>query len=296
MRDPTAGPQAQVVVVTDSTCYLPPDVIEQHEIRVVPLYVVEDERQVPETEIADQAAFHQRLRSSERLPTTSQPSVGDFLKVYEPLLTDGREIVSIHISGGLSGTVESARRAAEELERRGRGGERVHVIDSRSAAGGLGFLTLVAAAGAQLGEDPARIEQRVEDARGSLRMWFGIDTLEYLRRGGRIGAARAWLGTALKLKPILTLDGEMVPVERVRTHRRLIERMLEYARELRDAGQTAWAVQHVADPESCHTLVERCREIFRTEPHFVSEIGPVLAVHTGPGLIGLGGLDPRFLG
>ncbi|WDT93380.1 DegV family protein [Thermoleophilum album] len=292
---PEPEQRSPVAIVTDSTSYLPPELLAREGIVVVPLYIVEGERQIPETEIDDQAAFLERLRRSERLPTTSQPSVGDFVAAYEPLLADGRTVVSIHISGGLSGTAESARQAAAQLEREGKGGERVHVIDSRTAAGGLGFLVLAAAAAARTSGTAAAVEQRVEAARASLRMWFGIDTLEYLRRGGRIGAARAWLGTALKLKPILTVDGEMVPVERVRTHRRLVERMVEYARELADAGCTAWAVQHVADSGTAETLVERCRAIFGCDPYFVSEIGPVLSVHTGPGLLGVGGIDPRLL-
>src|SRR5215216_6677892 len=130
-----------VAVVTDSTSYLPPELIERHGIHVVPLYVVfGGDRTVPETEITDYPAFFDELRTAETLPTTSQPSVGDFRAAYEPLLAEGREIVSIHISGGLSGTPEAARQAKESLEREDKGGDRVHVIDSTTAAGGLGFL------------------------------------------------------------------------------------------------------------------------------------------------------------
>ena len=114
-------------------------------------------------------------------------------------------------------------------------------------------------------------------------MWFAIDTLEYLRKGGRIGAAQAWLGSALQIKPILTLGEEITPVERVRTRRRAFERMVEYARQRHADGADAWVVQHIQDHETARHLVEECREIFGSEPAFVSEVGPVIGAHIGPG-------------
>src|SRR5215218_9217791 len=143
-----------VAVVTDSTSYLAPEEIERHGIRVVPLYVVfGGDRTVPETEITDYDAFFEELRTADALPTTSQPSVGDFTSVFEPLLAGGGEVVSIHISAGLSGTTEAARQAKEALERDGKGGERIEVIDSATAAGGLGFMVLAAAKAAAEGKD-----------------------------------------------------------------------------------------------------------------------------------------------
>jgi DegV family protein with EDD domain len=286
----------EVAVVTDSTSYLAPGVAEQNDVAVVPLYVVfGGDRTVPETDITDYDAFFDELRSAEALPTTSQPSVGDFRATYEPLLADGREIVSIHISGGLSGTPEAARQAKEALEREGKGGERVHVIDSTTAAGGLGFLVLAAAKASRDGLTGAQVVDHVTQARANLKMWFAVDTLEFLRRGGRIGAASAWIGSTLKVKPILTVENEMTPVERVRTSGRAFERMVDYARERRDSGADAWCVQHINAPDQAAALVERIRELFRAEPTIVSEIGPVLAVHTGPGLLGTGGLPAHFL-
>ena len=137
--------------------------------------------------------------------------------------------------------------------------------------------------------------ERVGAAREDLRMWFAIDTLEYLRRGGRIGAARAWMGSALQIKPILTLDDEITPVERVRTRRRVFERLVQYAQELKDNGNDAWVVQHIRDPENAQRLVERCREVMGSEPLFISEIGPVIGAHTGPGLLGVGGVPAKHL-
>ncbi len=132
-------------------------------------------------------------------------------------------------------------------------------------------------------------------------MWFAIDTLEYLRRGGRIGGAAAWIGSALKIKPILTLEDEITPVERVRTRSRSIERLREYARERHESGADAWVVQYIQDSEAANTLADECREIFGCEPAFISEVGPVIGAHAGPGLLGVGsvttsgpGIERRF--
>jgi DegV family protein with EDD domain len=287
---------AGVTVVTDSTSYLPPELIERHGIRVVPLYVVFDgDRPLSELEITDYPAFFEELRTADKLPTTSQPSVGDFTAVFEPLLADGGEVVSVHISGGLSGTPEAARQAKQALERDGRGGERIEVIDSKTAAGGLGMMVLAAAKAAAGGASAPEIADSVREARKELKIWFAIDTLEFLKRGGRIGAARAWIGSTLKVKPILTVENEMTPVERVRTSSRAFDRMVDYARQRHESGADAWSAQHIAAPDECARLVERCREIFGCEPTIVSEIGPVLAAHTGPGLLGVGGLPSRFV-
>jgi DegV family protein with EDD domain len=283
-------------VVTDSTAYLPSELAEERGIHVVPLYIVfGGDRTVPETDITDYSAFFEELRRAEPPPTTSQPSVGDFVSAYEPLLAQGRDVLSIHISAGLSGTSEAARQAAQTLQRDARGGERVRVVDSTSAAGGLGLLVLGAARAAAAGAQLDEVEQRVTDARRELKMWFGIDTLEFLKRGGRIGAASAWIGSTLKVKPILTVENEMTPVERVRTSRRMFERMVDYASQRHESGADAWAVQHISAPEDAGRLAERCREVFGCEAALFSEIGPVLSAHTGPGLLGVGSVPSHFL-
>ena len=284
-------------MVTDSTAYLPSELVARHSLVVVPLYVVfGGDRTVHETDITDYPAFFEELRAAETLPTTSQPSVGDFIAAYEPLLDAGRDVISLHISGGISGTVESARQAAESLERDGRGGERVRVVDSETTAGGLGMVVISAMAAARRGVSLDELEARVREARAELKMWFAVDTLEFLKRGGRIGAASAWIGSTLKVKPILTLEREMVPVERVRTSTRMFNRMLDYARQRQESGADAWAVQHINAPDQCEVLVEGCREIFGNEPLFVSEIGPVLSAHVGPGLLGVGSIPPHYTG
>jgi DegV family protein with EDD domain len=287
---------AGTAIVCDTTTYLPAEVIEGLGIDVVSLYVTLEGHQEAEAEITDYAGFYDRLRASDEGATTSQPSVGDFVSVYQPLLAAEREIVSIHISAGISGTHEAAMQARQRLIDENGGGERIHVYDSRTGAGGMGLVAIAAARAATSGADAAAVVERAEAARQTLGMWFAVETLEYLRRGGRIGAARALLGSTLKIKPILTLDEEITPVDRVRTRKRAFERLVEYGRELHADGADAWVVQHVQDPDSASRLADECRTIFGSEPEFVSEIGPVLGAHVGPGLIGIGGLPRRALG
>lgn len=290
------SPGPQTAVVCDTTSYLPAQLVAEHGIEVISLYVSIDDDQQPESEISDYGEFFERLRASEGGATTSQPSIGDFVSVYEPLLEAGREVVSIHLSASISGTFEAASQARERLVAEGRGGERIQVFDSRSACGGTGLCVLAAAAAAAGGGDAEAALARARQAREELKMWFAIDTLEYLRRGGRIGGARAWIGSALKIKPILTLEEEITPVERVRTRARSIERLRDYAGQRHESGLDGWVVQHIQDSEAAATLVDDCREIFGCEPVFVSEIGPVIGAHVGPGLLGVGSVSKAVLG
>ncbi len=286
------GDDTNTAVVTDSTAYLPDEIVAELGVDIVSLYVTLDGEERRETEISGAAYddFYERLAKSEKGATTSQPSIGDFRAVYEPALEAGREIVSIHISSGISGTCEAARQARQQLIDEERGGERITVWDSRSACGGQGIVVIAAARAAARGLDAAATMEVVEDTRDDLKMWFAIDTLEYLRKGGRIGSAQAWLGSALQIKPILTLEEEITPVERVRTRRRAFERMVEFARERASDGADGWVVQHIHDPDTARRLVDECRQVHGGDPVFVSEIGPVIGAHIGPGLLGVGGV------
>jgi fatty acid kinase fatty acid binding subunit len=282
-------------VVADTTSYLPPELIREHAVHLVSLYVGIEGEQEREADIDDLHGFYERLRISDQAVTTSQPSVGDFISVYEPLLAEDREIISIHLASGISGTYESAMQARERLTAEGKGGERIVVCDSRTGCGGMGLMILGAANAVENGASAAEANERAQAVREELKIWFAVDTLDYLRRGGRIGAARAWIGTTLKIKPILTLEEEITPVERVRTRSRSIERLIDYARQRQEAGADAWVVQHVQDPENAERLVETCRPIFGRDPIFTSEIGPVIGAHVGPGLLGVGGVSWKTL-
>jgi DegV family protein with EDD domain len=283
-----------VTVVTDTTNYLPRELADKEGIHQVSLYVGWQDDQRREIELDGFDAFYKRLRTDPDLPTTSQPSIGDFLAVWEPLLQAGQDIVSIHLAGGISGTCESARQAQSLLVERGLG-ERIEVIDGETACGGLGMVLLAAAAAAHKGAEKDAVTARAREARAALKIWFCVDTLEYLRRGGRIGNAQAWIGSTLKIKPILSLDYEITPVERVRTAKRAFERMVQYAQELHDNGADRWVVQHIQAAEQAERLMGRCREIFGSEPLFTSEVGPVIGTYTGPGLLGVGALPNSLL-
>jgi DegV family protein with EDD domain len=286
--DPTGpGDRSQVAVVTDSTTYLPADLIERWGIEQVSLYVgwAGDHRPEPEYDLDE---FYARLRDSDDLPSTSQPSVGDFLAVYEPLAEAGRDIVSIHIASGLSGTYESAREAARVIEDKGHRG-RVEVVDGQTGAGGLGCLVLGAAEAAERGEPLPQVVKAVGQTREGLDMWFCLDTLEYLRKGGRIGAAQALVGSALKIKPILTFGTEIAPVGRVRTKKRAMERMIAYLHELHERGASGWFIQQAQSTEDAATLVAEGKALFGTDPLFCTEVGPVLGAHLGSGML-VGGI------
>lgn len=283
-----------VQVVTDTTQYLPSAIVEAEGLHVVSLYVRFGDDLERESEMGDYADFYETLRTAKDLPTTSQPSVGDFLTVWEPLLDAGNDIVSIHLSAGLSGTYDSALQARGQLEERGLTG-RVEVIDSATGCGGLGMIVLAAAARARAGAGLDEVARHAREAREQMRVWFAVDTLEYLRRGGRVGAAQAWLGGALKIKPILSVESEVTPVERVRTQGKAFERMVDYLKSRHADGADAWCVQHIQSPDQAERLVERGREIFGAEPVFVSEVGPVIGAHVGPGLLGVGGVPSRLL-
>jgi DegV family protein with EDD domain len=281
-----------VAVVTDSTTYLPPGLIERWGIHQVSLYVGWSGEHLAERGY-DLDDFYARLRDSTELPSTSQPSVGDFLACFEPLVGAGRDVVSVHIAGGLSGTCESAREAARVVADKGLPG-RIEVVDGQTGAGGLGLLVVAAARAAEQGAALDEVTGTISRTREGLEMWFCLDTLEYLRRGGRIGAAQALVGSALKIKPILTFGTEITPVGRVRTRRRARQQMIEYLHELHDRGATEWIVQHAQSPEDAGTLVAEGTAIFGHEPLFCTQVGPVLGAHLGSGmLVGGIGCKPR---
>lgn len=286
------GPR-RVAVVTDSTTYLPREMLAGLGVREVDLYVGWAGEHRPESEY-DLADFYARLREDADLPSTSQPSVGDFLSVYEPLVEAGQDVVSVHIAAGLSGTCASAIEAGRQLAERGLPG-RVEVVDAETGAAGLGGLVIAAARAAEGGADREAVVAAAREARRGLQMWFCLDTLEYLRKGGRIGAAQALVGSALKIKPILTFGTEIAPVGKVRTRRRAMQRMAEYLVELRELGAEEWFIQHAQSPEEAAALVSKGIAVLGSEPLFCTEVGPVLGAHLGSGVL-VGGTGCRPTG
>ena len=286
-----------IAVVTDTTQYLPQDVVDRHGLSLVSLYVNWDGRTDRESDMPTYDAFYEHLRTSEGdLPSTSQPSVGDFLAAYEPLIERGDDVVSIHLSGGISGTVRSAEQARDALVERGVDPGRIIVLDSRTGCAGHGLMA-VAADNAAKGGASAQAAADAAAALGErMTILFAVDTLEYLRRGGRIGAAQAFLGSALKIKPILSIDSEITPVERVRTQGRAMDRLVRELQEQHDAGSDVFFIQHVQAAELAERVAARGREIYGRGPEFVSELGPVIGTHVGPGLVGVTALPSAMLG
>jgi DegV family protein with EDD domain len=288
----------QVCVVTDSTHYMPREVAERHDFHTVSLYVRwgEPPRNDREADLPDFDGFYAHLRSARELPTTSQPSVGDFLAVYEPLIEQGSDIVSIHISGGISGTVRSAEQARDQLIERGIDSGRIVIVDSASVCAGMGLVAVAAANAIEAGATAAEAAARARELREELKILFAVDTLEFLRRGGRIGGAQAWIGSTLKIKPILAIESEIVPIERVRTWSRAFERMVDHLSSLREDGNDRFFIQHIQAADQAEKLAQRGAAIYGRPPEFVSEMGPVIGAHAGPGLIGVTALRDALLG
>jgi DegV family protein with EDD domain len=189
-----------------------------------------------------------------------------------------------------------AEQARDALVENGVDPARIAVVDSRTGCAGHGFMAVAAANAVESGADLAGALAAAQAQRAGFKVLVAVDTLEYLRRGGRIGAARAWIGATLKIKPILTIEGEMQPVERVRTSARVFERLVAHLEQAHEDGYDAFAVQHIQVPDQAERLAERGRDIFGRDPEMISEIGPVIGTHTGPGVLGTAGLRTDVLG
>jgi DegV family protein with EDD domain len=274
-----------IKIVTDSTAYLPEAFVREHDIRVVPLCVHFGAEQFRECVELSNREFYTRLKAARELPTTSQPSAGDFLKVYGELHDAGHEILCLTISSKLSGTWNSAMAARDMLPE-----APITVIDSLSTSIGLDIMLRAAADAIRRGATRQRIGEEIEEIKARIYVLFVVDTLEYLAKGGRIGNAKAFLGTMLKVKPILILrDGAIEPLEQVRSKRKAVVRMLDlmqdYAGER--GSQARVAITHaLAADEALETKRELMARLGCSDPS-LSELGPVIGTHTGPGVIGV---------
>jgi DegV family protein with EDD domain len=274
-----------VAVVTDSTAYLPEALVEQYGIDVVPLYVVlaghsgREGREIGPEDVASALATRGQPVS------TSRPTPGDFVAAYRRALDGGADrVVSVHLSAELSGTWEAARLAAGQV-----GEHLVTVIDSRSTAMGTGFSVLAAARAAAAGADAAAVAEAARTTAAAARIFFVVDTLEHLRRGGRIGSAAAVLGSALAVKPVLHMaDGRVVPLEKVRTSARALNRVVQRAVDVAGSGAASVAVHHLAAPDRAQRLADELRQrLPELRELHVSELGAAIGAHVGPGALGV---------
>lgn len=275
-----------VRIVTDSTADLPEGMAEELEITVVPLKVFFGEEAYRDGVDITPDQFFARLAKSHVLPTTSQPSVGDFLEVYQSLSQEADGIVSIHIAASLSGTVEAASLARQSLAE----GCPIEIMDSSSTSLGLGLVVMKAAAAARAGASLEEVAAVARRAAEQLHIYFMVDTLEYLQRGGRIGRAQAFLGTLLQVKPILSIrDGVVHPLERVRTRAKALDRLFELITAF--PSVTDFGVVHATTPQDAQALVQRLGNARPDTPVFLSRLGPVVGTHGGPGVVGVGALE-----
>jgi DegV family protein with EDD domain len=274
-----------VRVVTDSTAYLPVDVVEESRLRTVPLSVTLSGREGREGHDVSPADVARALAERRGTVTTSRPSPAEFIAAYQELFDAGATaVVSVHLSARLSGTHESATLAAKDF------GSRVAVVDSATAGMAVGFVALAAAEVAADGGDLDAARRAAEAAAERTTTLFYVDTLEFLRRGGRISAASAFVGTALSVKPILhVVNGEVVLREKVRTAAKALARMADLATEAAGGSDVDLAVQHLEAADRATTLHAEvsARLGGRVRRSYLSEVGAVVAAHTGPGVIGV---------
>jgi DegV family protein with EDD domain len=274
-------------VVVDSTADIPQELREQLDIAVVPLTVQFGEESLRDGVDISAAQFYQRLQRDPQHPKTSQPAPGAFLSVYEQLLHEAEGVVSIHISGKLSGTLQSAEQAARQLD-----GAALRLVDTGSTALTQGLIAIAAAEAARAGASLAEVEALARELAGRGFLYAGLDTLKYLERGGRIGKMRAFLGTLLSVKPILEVrGGEVLPVEQVRTAKRLPQRLMELAS--RHAPIERLAVLYTDPPGPAEQLARLCAEagLLPAEKILLAQMGPVIGTHAGPAAVGIAGIS-----
>lgn len=275
-----------VAILTDSTAYIPEPILKQYSISTIPLFVVWGEQSLKDGVDITPQEFYQRLATAKTMPTTSQPSAQDMKETFERLLNQGYDVLGIFISSKLSGTMQSAEQALAMMPQ---AAARVAIVDSLSTAMAMGFQVVQTARAAQQGASLMECKQAAEEARQNSGVYFVVDTLEFLHRGGRIGGAQAFLGTALNIKPLLELrEGRIEAVEKIRTKSKAVQRMIELVAE-RVAGRTPvrLAAIHANAEAEAQALLEAASAAINPVETFFASVSPVIGVHTGPGVVGL---------
>ena len=273
----------KVAIVTDGACSLSPARGEELGIHIAPVYLTFGDKTYRAGMDLDDAEFYKLLAASKKLPTTAQPTGADFLNIYKKLADEVDEIITIVISHHMSATIQSAEMAREQFDK-----IPVHIVDSESVSLGLGMMSLAAAKAAEQGQDAQAILKRINVIKQRLNVIFTVKTLEYLHKGGRIGGATAFLGSALDIKPILYInDGRIEPLEKQRTRIRSISRLLELTKEKAGAQPIHVAILHGNTPEEAQQLELLVRSQFNCAELITADMGPVIGVHAGPGTLGL---------
>jgi DegV family protein with EDD domain len=271
-------------IITDSTADLTEELYRKHDITAVPLTIHLGDKTWRDFYDIDLDDFYSMLSRGSGIPTTSQPSPQDFVNVFAPHVERGEPILSIHLSTRLSGTFQSATLARDHFPK-----ARIEVIDSRQASLGLGQIILLLADRAKRGKSFDEVVETARDLAARTETYFSVDSLQYLQRGGRIGAAQAFLGTLMKIKPLLRLvEGETQPVEKIRTTERLLNRFVELLEK--EAAEGSRVRYSVAESDNNHLvsgLVQRLQRIQNTSLVYWAKIGGVVSSHVGPGTLGI---------
>jgi len=277
---------SKVAIVTDSTAYLPDDILKKYSITVTPQILIWGDETFQDGVDILPDEFYRRLKTAKVMPTTSQVAIVTMKATFEKLLESGYEVLGIFLSAKLSGTIDSAMQAKEMVAK---AETKIAVVDSKSTAMAMGFHVLTAARAAQAGNSLVECQKLAEEAQNHTGVYFVVDTLEFLHRGGRIGGAQAMLGSALNLKPLLELrDGRIESVEKIRTKGKAINRMIELVVE-KIAGQTPvrLATLHAnAEAEAKSALEEAAARLHPVE-QILASVSPAIGTHAGPGTVGL---------
>jgi DegV family protein with EDD domain len=283
---PSGGNMSKIALVTDSTAYIPSDLVEKHNLTVMPQVLIWGEETFQDGVDIQPDEFYARLKTAKTMPTTSQVTPITMKTTFEDLIEKGYEVLGIFLSAKLSGTIQSVVQAKEMM---GNAGEKVSFVDSKSTAMAMGFQVLSVARAV---EDGANLDDALalaEKATEHTGVYFAVDTLEFLHRGGRIGGATRFLGTALNVKPVLAVqDGRVEAVEQIRTKKKALERVLELVSE-QTKGKTPIRLStlHAAAEAEAQALLDKASKAMDATESILSTVSPVVGTHAGPGTVGL---------
>lgn len=277
---------SKFVVVTDSTSYIPRDVAQKHGITVAPQVLIWDNQTYRDGIDIQPTEFYSRLKTAKSMPSTSQVSPATMQEIFQGLVEKGTSVLGIFISSKLSGTLQSAIQAKEMM---GSAGEKVTLVDSQSTAMGLGFQALMAARASEAGASIEEAAALASSAHERTGVFFAVDTLEFLHRGGRIGGAQRFIGSALNLKPILAVkEGKVEGIERIRTKSKAHERVLELVGEqVKGKSNVRLATLHANSADDAKGLLDRATAALSPVETLFTEVSPVVGTHAGPGTVGL---------
>jgi DegV family protein with EDD domain len=277
---------SKFAIVTDSTSYIPSDIIQKYGITVAPQVLIWDNQTYRDGIDIQPTEFYSRLKTAKVMPSTSQVSPATMQEIFQGLVDKGLSVLGIFISSKLSGTLQSAIQGKEMM---GSAGEKVRLIDSQSTAMGLGFQALAAARAAEAGASIEEVAAQAENAHQRSGVFFAVDTLEFLHRGGRIGGAQRFIGSALNLKPILAVkEGKVEGVERIRTKSKAHDRVLELvAEQVKGKSNVRLATLHANSAEDAKSLLDRAAAQLSPVETVFTEVSPVVGTHAGPGTVGL---------